>query len=1253
MAAGGASIFGPGVTITLSNAPDGIEITTNLLLYSVNSPPTITCSGPGRIFHVHTNVTLTLRNMVLTGGSSTNGGAIFNEGTLILHNCVFAANSATNASGAAGANASARGNDAGKPGQNGAGASGGAILSRGALLVYDSVFSNNTVNAGSGGNGGNGIAEFVFSGNGGNGGSGGSAGGGAIFCEGGTNRFFATEFVGNTCTAGSGGAGGTPGSGSFAGKAGSDGTGGVGQGGALLVSGPLSVTNCLFTGNSISGGGGGGGQSGGGAALGGGLDLAKSTNAAYIENTVFFQNTCQGGAGGGVSRGGGLASAAALAQLRYCTFSLNSLPSATATGTNSTAGASSGWDVDRVAGTLKMGCSLLFGGASTNTTYGTNITTVTNIASYTTNITTNVLNIITNISTNFAFTYQTNITTNILTAATPSGSGSLTDLGYNICSDASVAFTVSTSHKNKDPQLDTALSASPGTNAVGLRGGSTMPTLALLQGSPAIGQIPGIPGISFPVTDQADQPRSTPASIGAFEANPISTDVLVEFISEPPTNQSAALGSTLQFNVETTNLLESFDNYTSTATNTTTNFGYQWQFNGTNLSDGGNVSGALTKALKLARLAATNAGSYTVLVGSSTLTGVTTSAVAVLTVLAPVHISVQPKSLSLPAGSTATLDVTATGGPAPAYQWLKNNTNRLSDSPGKISGSTSNVLTINLVTSNDAATYSVLVTNSYGPATSAPAVLTVKPDSTPPTVKIVSPAANARTNAPALNGTAANNVLVTQVSFWLTNLYTGSNTNGTATLTPASGALVAWSIGPALSPGTNILTVQSRDFSGNLSAKVSCAFFCQAQAALSLNKGGAGNGTFSATSSVPGDTPPANGALLHPGEGYAVTAIPDRFSLFSNWVTSAGSSANPALRFIMQSNLVLTANFASNIFLPAAGTYNGLFSPDSGVSGETSGMIRGLTLKTNGVFSGTLLIAGTNYPLSGGFDLSGHAAVTIGLAATPGGRAPVPGGPMQMELTLEGAPTHQITGTVSNTLWTAHLTAERTGTNLPSAQYTLLFAPPANAPANTPPGDGYAQVTNHLGMLTVKGALADGAAFTAQTVAESQNGDFPVYATPYGNTGLLLGWINLTNLEAAPPANLLAWIKKASPLYPPYTNGFTNTLQVQGALWTNPPAKTPAIVLPEGQLVISNNAGFNLDFNVAVNTSNNLVKLAGSATNFLTGSISPKTGLLNLAFGNGNGTNATQGQGAVLQDQTNAGGFFITSTNAGAIFLRP
>ena len=200
------------------------------------------------------------------------------------------------------------------------------------------------------------------------------------------------------------------------------------------------------------------------------------------------------------------------------------------------------------------------------------------------------------------------------------------------------------------------------------------------------------------------------------------------------------------------------------------------------------------------------------LVGSSTLTGVATSAVAVLTVLAPVHISVQPKSLSLLAGATAALEVTATGGPAPAYQWLKNHTNRLSDNPGKISGSTSNVLTVNLVTSNDAGTYSVLITNSSGPVTSAVAVLRVTPDITHPSVKIVSPAANARTNSPVFAGIASDNALVTNVFYWLTNFNGGPLLSGTALLGPGR---TNWSI-PALTPfpGSNVLAAQSVDFFG-------------------------------------------------------------------------------------------------------------------------------------------------------------------------------------------------------------------------------------------------------------------------------------------------------------------------------------------------------------------------------------------------------------------------------------------------------
>lgn len=55
----------------------------------------------------------------------------------------------------------------------------------------------------------------------------------------------------------------------------------------------------------------------------------------------------------------------------------------------------------------------------------------------------------------------------------------------------------------------------------------------------------------------------------------------------------------------------------------------------------------------------------------------------------------------------------------------------------------------------------------------------------------------------------------------------------------------------------------------------------------------------------------------------------------------------------------------------------------------------------------------------------------------------------------------------------------------------------------------------------------------------------------------------------------------------------------------------------------------------------------------MTGTIAPKTGLLQITFGNGAGKATTVGYGVMLQDSTNGAGFFVTKTNAGAIQLTP
>jgi sugar lactone lactonase YvrE len=80
-------------------------------------------------------------------------------------------------------------------------------------------------------------------------------------------------------------------------------------------------------------------------------------------------------------------------------------------------------------------------------------------------------------------------------------------------------------------------------------------------------------------------------------------------------------------------------------------------------------------------------------------------------------ITSQPQSQTTSAGASVTFSVTATGKPAPTYQWLFDGTT--------ISGVTSNTFTLNNVQTSSAGYYSVSVTNSARSMTSDTATLTV------------------------------------------------------------------------------------------------------------------------------------------------------------------------------------------------------------------------------------------------------------------------------------------------------------------------------------------------------------------------------------------------------------------------------------------------------------------------------------------------------------------------------------------------
>jgi arabinan endo-1,5-alpha-L-arabinosidase len=86
-------------------------------------------------------------------------------------------------------------------------------------------------------------------------------------------------------------------------------------------------------------------------------------------------------------------------------------------------------------------------------------------------------------------------------------------------------------------------------------------------------------------------------------------------------------------------------------------------------------------------------------------------------------VTTQPQSQSVTVGASVQFSVTATGNPAPTYQWNLNG--------AAISGATSSSLSLTNVQTTSAGTYTVTVTNSSGSLTSSGATLTVNTASTP------------------------------------------------------------------------------------------------------------------------------------------------------------------------------------------------------------------------------------------------------------------------------------------------------------------------------------------------------------------------------------------------------------------------------------------------------------------------------------------------------------------------------------------
>jgi hypothetical protein len=410
---------------------------------------------------------------------------------------------------------------------------------------------------------------------------------------------------------------------------------------------------------------------------------------------------------------------------------------------------------------------------------------------------------------------------------------------------------------------------------------------------------------------------------------------------------------------------------------------------------------------------------------------------------------------------------------------------------------------------------------------------------------------------------------------------------------------------------------------------------------LALDIAGTGIGTFTGHNFVSGETNvPGIGALLNVGESYSITAKPDTRSFFVNWTGTAGTSNSPTLNFIMRSNTSLTANFITNRFLGMAGNYNGLFANTNGIiTEETAGMIGGLTLKTNGFFSGTLHLDGSAPVISGTFSPEGYWSNLVPTVLDKN---------VKVELFVTNGSPRTITGWVIGTNlggWTSEITLVATLPNSSNfaRKFDMVIPPGPSSPVTNPPGYGYALLANVPATATVNmtGFLADGTAISQSMPIGEDNG-ITIYPSPFitAAKGMLFGRLSLSNSPSSPgPSGTLTWIKKAA-VSGSFKAGFTNTqLEVQGSPWIPPQISMP----PNSPLTVMG-GGLTLPLGYAVDVSGTNLMQTFTTPNYKFGSVNTNNGQMTITFTNSHNVIVT-GHGVLLQDFQLGAGYFVSPNN--------
>jgi hypothetical protein len=245
---------------------------------------------------------------------------------------------------------------------------------------------------------------------------------------------------------------------------------------------------------------------------------------------------------------------------------------------------------------------------------------------------------------------------------------------------------------------------------------------------------------------------------------------------------------------------------------------------------------------------------------------------------------------------------------------------------------------------------------------------------------------------------------------------------------------------------------------------------------------------------------------------------------------------------------------------------------------------------------------------------------------------------------------------VSNISWLAPLQADRatfSSSQNPfraDGKYTMSFGNSSDG-SESPGGNGYGTVSiSTAGMVSWSGVLADNTSVAPGEVSISKFGQWPLYIPLYGKLGSLSGWININTATASTFAGAADWFRVGvdGKLY---KAGFTNALSLAGSPFTAGSSKIPVLDTNSFVLTLSGGGlGTNNLTNALTLYDTGKFETNNGDISKLTLSVTPGTGVISGSFLDPlTGLKATI-KGVVLQEQTNASGFFV-STNATGSFL--